>query len=609
MNGWMGKILRINLSEERHVVESLDPLMARNFIGGRGLASKILYDEIDPAVDPVSPENKIIFATGPLTGTGAAASRFMVVTKGYLTGAIACSNSGGNFGPELKFAGYDLIIFEGKAKEPVYLLIEDNHIEIRPASFLWGKVIPETVRLIKQELKERLGKTDWEAREFRVACIGPAGENLVRIAAIVTDDERHAARSGVGAVMGSKNLKAVVVKGSQSINIDNHDQLKKTLLSLWEKFKAAKSTGYNLPTYGTPAGVSVYNECGILPTHNFQYGVFDHAAKINGEEMKRKIVKGSFGCFSCSMRCGRVTEVKEEGKVWKGMGPEYETIAIMGSSCEVDDIAAIAKANYLCDEFGVDTISAGGTVACAMELSERGYLSEDDIGFKLTFGDGEALVKLVEMICKNEGFGKVLGEGGYRLAEKYGHPEFFMGVKKQEFPGYEPRGVKGMGLAYATSNRGACHLRGLTVWSEIVGIPEKVDPLTCEGKALVAINIQNFTSVIDSSGMCIFAFRGGVWHDDMVALLNAVTGVGFDSAEMLKAGERIWNLERLFNLKAGLTKKDDTLPKRLLEEPSPRGPAKGHVVELGKMLPEYYELRGWDQEGVPTEEKLKELGL
>ena len=224
-------------------------------------------------------------------------------------------------------------------------------------------------------------------------------------------------------------------------------------------------------------------------------------------------------------------------------------------------------------------------------------------------GDGEALVTLVEMIGKNEGFGKVLAEGGYRLAEKYGHPEFFMGVKKQEFPGYEPRGVKGMGLAYATSNRGACHLRGLTVWSEIVGIPEKVDPLTCEGKALVAINIQNFTSVIDSSGMCIFAFRGGVWHDDMVALLNSVTGVGFDSAEMLKAGERIWNLERLFNLKAGLTRKDDTLPKRLLEEPSPRGPAKGHVVELGKMLPEYYELRGWDQEGVPMEEKLKELGL
>ena len=608
MNGWMGKIIRINLTEESHRVEPLDPLLARNFIGGRGLASKILYDEVDPAVDPISPENKLIFATGPLTGTGAAACRFMVVTKGYLTGAIASSNSGGNFGPELKFAGYDLIIFEGKAKEPVYLLVEDERIEIRPASFLWGKVIPETVGLIRQGLKEKLRKTDWEAREFRVACIGPAGENLVRFAAVVTDDERHAGRSGVGAVMGSKNLKAVAVKGSQNITIDSHDQLKKTLFSVWEKFKASKSTGYNFPNYGTPAGVSFYNECGILPTHNFQYGVFEHADKINGEEMKKKIVQGSFGCFSCPIRCGRITEVKEDGKVWRGMGPEYETLALMGSSCEVDDLAAIAKANYLCDEFGVDSISTGGTIACAMELSERGYLPEEDLGFKLTFGDGEALVTLVEMICKNEGFGKVLGEGGYRLAERYGHPEFFMGVKKQEFPGYDPRGSKGMGIAYATSNRGACHLRGSTYWSEVIGVPEKLDPLTWEGKALLAINFQNFASVIDSSGMCIFAFRG-VWQDEMVALLNAVTGAGFDRAEILKAGERIWNLERLFNLKAGLSKKDDSLPKRLIEEPSPRGPAKGQVVELAKMLTEYYELRGWDQEGVPGGGKLKELGL
>jgi len=609
MDGWMGKIIRVNLSKGAVGVEDLDSVLAEKFIGGRGLASKMLFDEINPTVDPTSPENELIFATGPLTGTGSAtACRFMVVTKGFLTGAIACSNSGGNFGPELKYAGYDLIIFAGKANEPVYLLVEDDRIEIRPASFIWGKTTTETTDLIRQELKKRLGKTDWEAREFRLACVGPAGEKLVRISSIITDDGRHAARSGVGAVMGSKNLKAVVVKGSQNITVHNYEFFNKTLLGIWEKIKSAKTTGVTFPTYGTPAGVSFFNECGTLPTHNFQAGVFDGAEKISGQRMKETIVVKNYGCFSCPIRCGKITEVKEDGTVWKGMGPEYETLAIMGSSCGVDDLNAIAKANYICDEFGIDTISAGGTIACAMELFERGYLPEEDVGFKLNFGNGEALSKLAEMIGRMDAFGKVLAEGGYRLAEKYGHPEFFMGVKKQEFPGYEPRGVKGMGLGMATSNRGACHLRGSTYWAELLGVPKRVDPLTTEGKPLLLKDFQDFAGVIDSSGMCIFAFRG-IWQEEMLALLNSVTGFDFSHEEMLKAGERIWNLERMFNLKAGFAKKDDTLPKRLLEEPSPRGPAKGQVVELAKMLEEYYELRGWDENGIPTEEKLNELGL
>ena len=477
MDGWMGKILRVKLTEATVAVEDLDADLARKFIGGRGLATKILYEEIDPKVDPISPGNKLIFATGPLTGAGPAAGcRYMVVTKGYLTGAIACSNSGGNFGPELKFAGYDLIVFEGKAKEPVYLLIDDDRVEIRPARFLWGKTIAETVASLRKELKENLGKTDWEAKEFRVACIGPAGENLVRISSVITDDGRHAARSGVGAVMGSKNLKAVVVKGSKSVTLNNSKLFKKVLLETWEKTRSAKTTGTTFPTYGTPAGVSFFNTCGTLPTHNFQAGVFDGAEKISGQAMREKIVVRDFGCFSCPIRCGKITEVKEEGAVWKGMGPEYETLALMGSSCGIDDLAAIAKANYICDDFGIDTISAGGTIACAMELFEKAYLPEKDIGFKLNFGNAEALVKLVEMIGKKEGFGKVLAEGGYRLATKYGHPEFFMGVKKQEFPGYEPRGAKGMGLAMATANRGACHLRGSTYWAELLGVPKHYDP-------------------------------------------------------------------------------------------------------------------------------------
>jgi aldehyde:ferredoxin oxidoreductase len=609
MNGWMGKIIRVNLSDNIVAVEDLDVENAKKFIGGRGYATKILYDELDPHVDPISPENKLIFATGPMTGSGAAAGcRYMVVTKGYLTGAIACSNSGGNFGPELKFAGYDFIIFEGKAKAPVYLLIENDQIEIRSAEFLWGKIIAETVSLTRKELKENLGKTDWEAREFRMACIGPAGENMAHVASVITDDDRHAARSGVGAVMGSKNLKAVVVKGTRSVRLANPEDFKKVLSKTWAKTKEAKTTGDTFPNFGTPAGVAYFNECGTLPTYNFQAGAFDGADEISGQRMKDTIVKNNFGCFSCPIRCGKVTEVTEGDKTYKGMGPEYETLAIMGASCGVDNLNAVAKANYICDAYGFDTISAGGAIACAMEMFEKGYLPEADIGFTINFGDSEALIKLVQMIAKNEGFGVALAEGGFRLAEKYGHPELFMGVKKLEFPGYEPRGVKGMGLSMATSNRGACHLRGSSYWSELLGIPEPSDPLATEGKAEIVKNFQNFASVIDSSGMCIFAFRG-IWQAEMVDLLTSVTGFDYNHEEMLKAGERIWNLERMFNMNAGFTMADDTLPKRLLEEPAPRGPAKGHVVELAVMLKEYYELRGWDENGVPTEAKLKELGL
>jgi aldehyde:ferredoxin oxidoreductase len=609
MNGWMGKILRVKLTEASVAVEDLDADLARRFIGGRGLASKMLYDEIDPKVDPISPGNKLIFATGPLTGAGPIAGcRYMVVTKGYLTGAIACSNSGGNFGPELKFAGYDFIVFEGKAKEPVYLLIEDDRVEIRSAQFLWGKSIGDTVVSIRNELKENLGKTDWEAKEFRVACIGPGGENLVRISSVITDDGRHAARSGVGAVMGSKNLKAVAVKGSKSVTLHDRKFFKETLSAVWEKTRTAKTTGTTFPTYGTPAGVSFFNTLGTLPTHNFQSGVFDGADKISGQAMKSRFVLRDYGCFSCPIRCGKVTEVREEGAVWKGMGPEYETIALLGSSCGIDDLAAVTKAGYLCDESGIDTISTGGTIACAMELFEKGYLPEEDIGFKLNFGNAEAMLRLVEMTGKKEGFGAMISEGAYRLASKYGHPECFMGVKKQEFPGYEPRSVKGMGLGMATSNRGACHLRGSTYWSELAGIPKPSDPLTTEGKPLLVKDFQNFAAVVDSSGMCIFSFRG-IWQEEMVPLLNSVAGFGFTHEKMLKTGERIWNLERMFNLRAGFTKEDDTLPRRLLEEPAPRGPGKGHVVELAGMLEEYYRIRGWDENGVPTEEKLRDLEL
>ncbi len=609
MDGWTGKYLRINLNDGDYVVDDLDEDLARQYLGGRGLATKMYYDEVDPGVDPISPENLLIFATGPLTGVGAVTGcRFAVVTKGYLTDAIASSNSGGNFGPELKYAGYDMIIFEGQADEPVYVLIENDEIEIVSAQEVWGKTIGETVKQVRHELKQNYGKTDWEAREFRIACIGPSGENLVRLATIMTDDGRLAARSGVGAVMGSKNLKAIVVKGTNSLSVRDPEGLMGALLGMWDKIKAARSTGTVYPTYGTPGGVNLVNECGSFPTRNFQSGVFEGASKISGEFMKESIVTRDFGCFSCPIRCGKLTRIKVEGKEVHGKGPEYETLALMGSNCGVDDLTAITEANYILDEYGADTISAGGTIACAMELFEKGYLTEQQVGFPISFGDGKALVKLSEMMAKKEGFGEELAEGSYRLAEKYGHPELFMGVKKQEFPGYEPRATKGMALAYATSNRGACHLRGSTYWAEIVGVPQKVDALTQEGKAQLAKDFQDFAAVIDSSGMCIFAFRG-LWKDDMLALLNAVTELGLDLEGMLTIGERIWNLERLFNNAAGYSREGDSLPRRILEEPAPGGPAKGQVVELESMLNEYYELRGWDENGVPTQGKLEELGL
>ena len=304
-------------------------------------------DEVDPGVDPISPENKLIFATGPLTGAGPIAGcRYMVITKGYLTGAIACSNSGGNFGPELKFAGYDMIIFEGKAPAPVWLLIEDDRMELRSARALWGKGVRETVASIREELKENLGKTDWAVKEFRFAAIGQAGENLVRISSVITDDERHAARSGVGAVMGSKNLKAVAVKGSKSVTLHDQKLFRQSLPAIFEKTRSTKTTGITFPTLGTSAGVSYFNTVGTLPTRNFQAGVFEGADKISGQVMRERIVLRDYGCFSCPIRCGKVSEVREEGQVvWKGMGPEYETLSLMGSNCGIDDLATVAKAS------------------------------------------------------------------------------------------------------------------------------------------------------------------------------------------------------------------------------------------------------------------------
>ena len=597
MKALNGKILRIDLSTGKMTKEPLDESLARNFIGGRGIASKILYDELPAGTDPLSPDNKLIFSAGPLTGTSApTGGRYMVVTKGPLNGAIASSNSGGFFGKEFKTAGYDLIIFEGKSEKPVYVWIKDDEVEIRDASDLWGKNTHETTDI----LMEKVGDS-----KAKVACIGPAGEKLSKISCIINDKHRAAGRTGVGAVMGSKNLKAVVVRGTGKVELADSDKFREAQKASMGKIRENPTTSQGLPAYGTAVLVNVINENGLFPTRNFQTGVFEGAAKISGETLADAYLTKNTHCFACPIGCGRATKINGR----EGEGPEYEVAWSFGADCGVDDLKAIVEANYICNELGLDGISAGATIAAAMELYERGYLPKEDLdGPELKFGSAKAIVEYTRKMGLREGFGDKLAEGSYRLAESYGHPELSMSVKKQELPAYDPRGAQGHGLEYATSNRGGCHVRGYMISPEILGAPEKIDPQALEGKPTWVKTFQDLTAFIDASGLCLFSsFALGA--DEYGALAAAATGWDIDGNEVLKIGERIWNLERLFNLRDGFSKADDTLPERLLKEPMPDGPNKGTVHKLGELLPEYYEVRGWDESGVPTEEKKKELGL
>jgi aldehyde:ferredoxin oxidoreductase len=600
MFGWTGNLLRVNLTDRTIKKEALCPKDAEMYLGARGLATKIMMDEVDPKVDPLSEENKLIFMTGPLTGTFASSGgRYEVVAKAPLTGTIGASNSGGQFGPELKYAGYDGIIFEGRAEKPVYLWIEDDKAEIRDASHLWGKNVFETTDTVLAETAE----------DARVACIGPGGEKKVLFAGVLNDRNRAAGRSGLGAVMGSKNLKAVAVKGSKSIKVADPEGFMEACTDARKKLKEHPVTGGGLPTYGTQILINILNQSGALPTRNWRDGgIFEEAEGISGETLTEKYLVRNKGCFGCPIGCGRITRIPEGKFKSFGEGPEYEAGWALGASCGVGDLEAVSKANFICNELGIDPITTGATIACAMEMYEKGILTEEEIGRAIPFGDAEALVELTRMIGLREGFGDVLAEGSYRMASKYGCTELSMSVKKQEMPAYDARGVQGMGLEYATSNRGGCHVRGYLTSPEILGIPEKLDPLVTEGKAGWLKIFQDLTAVVDSAGICLFTtFAIGL--PEISSMLRTATGINATDEEVLKAGERIWNLERLFNIKAGFTAADDTLPPRLLKEPLKSGPAKGKVVELEEMLPEYYEVRGWGADGVPTAEKLKDLSI
>jgi aldehyde:ferredoxin oxidoreductase len=592
-------LLRVNLSNGKISEEPIAETLVRQFIGGRGVATKLLADSGAARVDPFDPANPLIFATGPLTGTFApTGGRYMVVTKSPLTGAVACSNSGGYWGPALRYSGYDYLLIQGAAREPVYLWINDDIVQIRSAKHVWGRLVAETEDLIRSETHP----------EARVACIGPAGEQRARVACVMNDKGRAAGRSGVGAVMGAKNLKAVAVYGSRGLRVPNPQEfLRLAKRAVDAVAKSAVSSG--LTMLGTAGTVDAMNKVGMLPTYNFQKGTFAHAKAVNGKRVRNDFMTRNRGCHSCTIACGRVTKITGHGDLdGHGEGPEYETIFGLGTDCGVGDLAAITKANYLCNELGMDTIEAGATIATAMELAERGYLPEADVGFPLKFGDAQALLRLTKAMAYRDSFGDALAEGGYRLAAKYGHPELFFGSKKQAFAAYDPRGAVGMGLAYATSNRGACHLRGFIVSLERFGNPPKLDPFTPKEKGLWLSTLQNATAFVDASGMCLFSTTS-MGEQTLADLVGHALDMKIDEREMQRIGERIWNLERLYNNSAGFSRDDDSLPPRMLEEPLTEGPARGHVVPLEEMLDDYYQHRGWDREGRPTPEKLAELEL
>ncbi len=597
MNGYCGKLLRVDLTNGTVKTEPLDMAAAGKFIGGRGLGTYYLTKEVDPQVDALSPANKLILLTGPMTGAPVPTSaRYMAVTKSPLTGTVASSNSGGQWGAELKFAGYDGIIIEGKSAKPVYLTIRDEKVELLDATAYWGKLVGEAT----DELVEASGDA-----KSKVLAIGPAGEKLSPIAAIMNDKSRAAGRSGVGAVMGSKNLKAIVTRGTGKVVPADVAKTKEVVKRLIGAIRENPVTGTGLPTYGTAVLVNVINESGVYPTNNFQAAYMPTADKASGEVLAEKYLVGKEVCYRCPIACGRLTEV--DGV--KGGGPEYETIWAYSADCGIDDLEPVIKANRLCNEYGLDTISAGATIACAMELVQRGLIKPEEVdGPALEFGSGEAIVEWTRKMGACEGLGAKLALGSYRLADMYGAAELSMTVKKQELPAYDPRGIQGHGLQYATSNRGGCHVRGYLISPEILGIPEKLDPASIDGKAAWAKGFQDLTATIDSLGICLFtSFALGA--DDYRDMFNAVVGEAWAADDIVCAGERIWNLERQFNLAAGVDPGQDTLPKRLLKEPIPDGPAAGQVHRLDEMLPAYYEGRGWSPEGVPTDEKLVALGL
>ncbi len=618
--GYTGKWPHVNLTEgpiERH---ELDPIFAEKYLGGNGFGARLLWEQVGPEVDALSPENLLIFATGPLCGTAAPTSaRFEVIGKSPLTGIYGDSNAGGFFAPELKFAGWDYIVFSGRAESRVYLSIHNDHVELRDAGELWGLTTSQAEEAIRRELGDEKCKT---------ATIGPAGENLVLFAGIQVTSQRSAARCGLGAVMGSKNLKAIAVRGHNRVPLADPEQFKELTNSFRRRLRE-NAVYAPVHAHGTPGIMAMMDALGRFPTKNFQMGSFADIGRIDAEALKKRAFVRHMGCYGCPVACDKLYSVPDgqyQGTTLHSV--EYETFSSLGSGILNPDLDSILYANMLCDDLGLDTISAGRSISFAMELWEKGILTREDTGgLTLEWGDVPTTLKLLEMMAYRQGFGDLLANGVRRAAEVIGRgsEEYAMHVKGMEIPGQDGRAQRSMGLAQATSNRGADHLKAFPTVDETgypdearrrygeQYLPELALPLETRYKPMLVKDGEDYGAIVDSVGLCksggTFVMAELYWPD-VAAALEAATGMEMPVAKLKRIGERIYNLQRCYNALHGITRADDCLPRRFAEEPSPSGNAEGETIDLEPMLDEYYELRGWDVgSGWPTAGKLRELGL
>jgi len=604
--GYTGYFVRVDLGEGRITKEQVSPEMAKNFIGSLGIAARLCYKEVPARTDPLSAQNKLMIMAGPLVGTHVpAASRVGVFSRSPLTDTFFYSHAGGHFGPEMKYAGLDGIVLEGRSPQPVYLWIDDDHIELRPARDLQGLRCSEAILAIRKEVGDEMAE---------VAVIGPAGESLSRLACMIFG-VRAAGRGGMGAVMGSKNLKAVVVRGRGAIEVPDMAKFRQVVDTVYEKIRANPALSKAVPKYGTPGLVMANNSLGIFGTRNWQQEVFNGAKGLNADAMVERIKARNKACFACPVGCGTYSVIRD-GK-YKGTveeGPEYENLFSMGSMCGVDSMEAVSHAEWLCDEYGMDAIETGASVAFAMEAYERGILRPGDTGgLELRFGNEDALVQMIHRTARRQGLGAILADGVLRAAQKIGQgaEEFAMQNKGLAFAGHSSRGLPGLALGYATGPRGGSHHDGRPT-GERLGL---LDRNTIEGKGAYTAKINDLMVFTDALGLC--HILEGIWGPleitpVSVECLNAATGLEMTLEEAHRAADRIWNQIRAILVRDGHSRRTDRLPKRFMEEPIPEGPSAGMVItaeHLDLMLDEYYAYRGWDNNGIPTRERLEMLGL
>ncbi|NIM44457.1 MAG: aldehyde ferredoxin oxidoreductase [Nitrososphaeria archaeon] len=619
MYGWTGTILEVNLTTGKTSKEPLDKELARSYLGGRGINSKILYDELEVGIDPLGPDNVLIFGTGPVTGTLVPGSgKWTVTAKSPLTGGLGDSCAGGHFGPELKYAGFDHIIVKGRSEKPVWLWIDDGDVELRNADDLWGCDTWKTQRIIK----EKLGDS-----EVKVVTIGPAGENLVKIACIIHGLKRAAGRCGLGAVMGSKNLKAIAVRGTNGVKVAEPDKLEEVVKEANRRLKADTMWYKLFSVYGTTALVETFNEIGGLTVKNFQEsGTYEDYMKISGETFVNEYSIKNLACFGCPLHCSHYYMVPSGPFECVGEGPEYVTLSSLGCKCLNSNLPSILYMNTLCNKLGLDTTGVGNTIAWVMECYERGIIRKEDVdGLSLEWGNYEVMIEMIERIAKKEGFGTILGEGSWGAAKRIGKgsEKWSMSIKGQDYGVTETRAFKGWALGYATSTRGADHLRTLPIaeWTftpeqseKVFGTDKAADRFSSEGKGYLVAWHENIRAVSNSMNICQFITRTSLlFPEDLAMLLSPVIGIDMDSKEIMTIGERIINVEKLINIREGITREHDILPHRVLYEPIKKGPSKGRLIspeEFNRMLDDYYNARSWDTNtGLPTKDKLKELGI